>query len=247
MLLIPVTDILPPEIPNRKIVSSDELELLAESIKETGLITPVTVTPAENGYYRIIAGERRRRAAVMCGLKYLPSIIINSSESDIEIMSLVSDIHKKELHFLEIAEAIEKLRGKMTIGEISEYLSVPEGLVLSRIRLLSLPENIKWKIISGNLDENTANSLCRIDNIRRQNEITDLMLSKALSFREAYEITEVHNKKTVFTAHFKDFRIFENTIERAVDTMTASGISAKVDKASNNERIEYTIVINKMV
>lgn len=247
VLLIPAEDILPPITTNRKIISTDELELLAESIKASGLITPITVSFAEEGCYRVIAGERRRRAGILSGLKLLPCIVINADEIQSQIMSLISDIHKRELHFLEIAEAIENLRNYMTVSEISEALSIPEGMVLSRIRLLTLPENIKWKIISGNLSETTANSLCKIDDIKRQNEIAELMISKGFSFKEAYEVTEVHNKKTVFIAHFKDYRVFENTIEHAVDTMTASGISAKVEKASNNDRIEYTITINKVI
>ena len=68
-----------------------------------------------------------------------------------------------------------------------------------------------------------------------------------LSFNEAMEITELHTKKTVFTAHYKDYRIFENTIEHAIDTMTASGISAKALKHCDDEKIVYTITIDKMV
>ena len=247
VLLIPIGDILPPEIPVRKIISSEELEMLSRSIEATGLLTPLTVTYAENGLYRVISGERRRLAALKAGISAVPCLVMNSFPSDIPILSLVGDIHKKELHFLEAAEAIEKLRDYYTVEEISERLSIPEGMVLSRIRLLSLPDNIKWKIISGNLSESTANNLCKINDIRRLNEITDLMFSGQVSFNEAMEITELHTKKTVFTAHYKDYRIFENTIEHAIDTMTASGISAKALKNCDDEKIVYTITIDKMV
>lgn len=247
VLLIPIGDILPPEIPVRKIISSEELEMLSRSIEATGLLTPLTVTYAENGLYRVISGERRRLAAMKAGISAVPCLVMNSFPSDIPILSLVGDIHKKELHFLETAEAIEKLRDYYTVEEISERLAIPEGMVLSRIRLLSLPDNIKWKIISGNLSESTANNLCKINDIRRLNEITDLMFSGQVSFNEAMEITELHTKKTVFTAHYKDYRIFENTIEHAIDTMTASGISAKALKHCDDEKIVYTITIDKMV
>lgn len=247
VLLIPIGDILPPEEPVRKIISSEEIEMLARSIETAGLLTPLTVTYAERGLYRVISGERRRLAALKAGISAVPCLVMNSSPYDIPVLSLVGDIHKKELHFLESAEAIEKLRDFLSVKEISERLSIPEGMVLSRIRLLSLPENIKWKIISGNLSESTANNLCKISDISRLNEVTDLMFSGQISFNEAMEITDLHTKKTVFTAHFKDYRVFENTIEHAIDTMTASGISASVQKNCDDEKIIYTITIDKMV
>ncbi len=247
VLLIPVEDILPPEIPNRRIITSEELEGLAQSIRQSGIINPLTVCFEQSGNYRVISGERRRQAAVLCGIRNLPCIVISTDNLSSLIMSLVSDIHIKELHYLEAALAIEKLRDIMSVNEISEVLSVPEGMVLSRIRLLNLPENIKWKIISGNIDEKTANEICRIKDIRLQNEITDLIINNGMSFREALDFTDLHNKKTVFMGHFKDYKIFENTIEHAVETMTASGISAKVRKLSDDRMIEYVISINKMV
>lgn len=247
VLLIPVEDILPPEIPNRKIILSDELEGLAQSIRQSGIITPLTVSFADNGCYRIIAGERRRQAAIMCGIKYLPCIVINADNINSLVLSLVADIHIQELHFLELASAIEKLRDFMSVEDISDILSIPQGMVLSRIRLLNLPENIKWKIISGNIDEKTANAISRVDEPKRQNEITELIINNGLSFKEAYEYTDVHNKKTVFMGHFKDYKIFENTIEHAVETMTASGISAKIRKLSDDNSIEYVISINKLI
>lgn len=247
VLLIPTDDILPPEIPNRKIILSEELEVLARSIRQSGIISPLTVAFMQDGCYRIIAGERRRQAAIMCGIKQLPCIVINSDSLNSLVLSLVADIHKKELHFLEIAASIDKLRDIMSVDEISDMLSISQGMVLSRMRLLTLPDNIKWKIISGNIDEKTANAISRVEDSKRQNEITELIVNNGLSFKEAYDYTDVHNKKTVFMGHFKDFRIFENTIEHAVETMTASGICAKIRKLTDDNTIEYVITINKLI
>lgn len=245
--MIPIEDISPPPFSSRIIIPSEELELLSLSIKENGLLIPVSVKSSGNGMYQIISGERRRRAAILAGLTYLPCLLMQLTDEECRIINIADNLHRRELHFLEAAEAIELLRNYMSIEQISDVLCIPEGLILSRIRLLSLPDNIKWKIISGSLSESTANALCRITDENRQNAIVDIMISSGLSFREALEVTSMQNKKTVFVAHYKDYTVFENTIEHAVETMTASGIKANCRKAVNNTQIVYTVTIDKMV
>ena len=135
----------------------------------------------------------------------------------------------------------------MSVDEIAERLSVPEGMILSRIKLLTLSENIRWKIMTGNLSENIANALVRVEDSNRQNEIADLIISSGCSFNEALELTEKIPKRVIFTARYRDYRIFENTIEHAVDTMKASGIKAECKKAADDSKIIYTVTINKLI
>lgn len=247
ILLIPVEDILPPKFNIRSYISAEEIENLSESIKENGILNPISVKSNADGTYIIISGERRRRAAILAELTHLPCIVMNGDEDDAVIMSVTDNIHRQNLHFLEEAEIIERLRDFLSVEDISLMLTIPEGQILSRIRLLSLPDNIKWKIIVNGLTENTANQLCRLTDTRIQNDVTDLMISSNISFNEALELVKEPEKKTVFIAHYKDYTIFENTIEHAVETMTASGISVKINKSVNSKQISYCITIDKMV
>ena len=247
VILVPVEDLKPSDYSSRMVINSDELNFLALSIKKSGLLSPLVVKSCGDGTYRVISGERRRLAAITAGCDYLPCLLVNADASQAKIYQIIDNLHRRELHFLEAAAAIEELRDYMSIEEIADRLSVPAGLILSRIRLLSLPKNIQWKIISGGLSENTANCLCRLCDEKLQNQIVDSMLSLNLSFREAYELNNAQNKKTVFIAHYKDYTVFENTIEHAVDTMKASGINATSEKITDDGKIIYTVTINKLI
>lgn len=247
VILIPLEDISPPPYSSRIYMPIDELSVLSESIKENGILSPVLVKSIGDGLYQIISGERRRRAAMLAGISLLPCLLLNCDEHASRIINLNDNLHRRELHFLEAAELIDRLRDYMSVDEIAKELGIPEGLILSRIRLLQLPENIKWKIIMGNLNEATATALCKITDENRQNAIVDAMINSGLSYKEALEITKIENKKTVFVAHYKDYTIFENTIEHAVSSMAASGIQVNSEKSENPAKIVYTITIDKMI
>ena len=247
ILLIPIEDVLPAEYSSRMVVSLDELYRLSDSIRSVGIITPLTVRKEKNGVFRVIAGERRRRAAVIAGCTELPCVLVNVDSYNSAIYNIAENLHRKELHYLELAAIIDELNESFSVSEIADSLCVPEGLILSGSRLLSLPDNVKWKIMTGNVNEETANAIAGLNDEKRQNDITDLIISKGCSFREAYELTEKLPKRQVFAANYRDFRIFENTIEHAVDTMKASGINAQCEKLSDDGKIVYTVTINKMV
>ena len=247
ILLIPTEDVYPTKYSSRKVVSLEELYRLSVSIKASGILCPLIVVPCDNGCYRVVAGERRRRAAVIAGCEYLPCVVMNADEYDTILYNVCENLHRKELHFLEIASIIDELHNIMSVSELSSQLSVAEGVILSRIKLLNLPENIRWKIITGNLNEADANAIVRVSDSVRQNEITDLMINSGCSFNEAFEMTEKLPGRAVLKAHFRDIRIFENTIEHATETMLASGIDAEYIKSSDDDKITYTVTINKMI
>ena len=247
VILIPIEDIIPPEHSSRLYMPADEISVLSESIKENGILSPVLVRNAGEGLYQIIAGERRRRAALEAGVKYMPCLLLNCDAYASRIISINDNLHRRELHFLEAAQLIDELHGFLSVEEISRELSIPTGLILSRIRLLQLPDNIKWKIITGNLSEAAAIALCKISDEKRQNSVVDAMINSGLSLNEALKITEIEGKRTVFVAHYKDYTIFENTIEHAVSSMTASGINVSCEKNENSDKIVYSITINKMI
>ena len=247
ILLIPTEDVLAPEYISRKVVSLEELYKLADSIRNSGILNPLTVKKCKNGCYMVVSGERRRRAAEIAGCEYIPCVVMDIDENESVLYNICENIHRKELHYLELATILDELHDYMSVSDMADSLSVSEGMILSRIKLLTLPENIKWKIMTENLPESIANALVRVDSSDRQNEIVDLIISSGCSFSEAYELTEKLKKRVIFTAHYKDFRIFENTIEHAVDTMKASGIDADCRKVADDSKIIYTVTINKLI
>lgn len=247
VLLIPAEDIEPPEEYERTVISSEELRELADSIETIGMLNPVTVRSIGSGKYRIIAGERRRKAAELAGLEYIPSLLIQDDDEKYNIYSIAENLHRRDVHFLDTARRIEELREMYSLEEISGLLCIPEGMILSRIHLLSLPENIKWKIITGGIQEKDAVLISRITDINKRNEVTELMVSASMSFSEALETVNNSEKRTVFRARYKDMIIFTNTLDHAIKTMKASGIEADVQKTEDDRKIVYTVTINKMI
>ncbi len=247
IILVPAEDVLPPENYSRIVTSTEEINRLTESIIRNGILNPLTVRSDGNGKYIVVSGERRRIAAGLAGIRYLPCILISADELQSVIYDLSVSIHSRKLHYLECAQVIDRLHGIFSVGELAEMLNIPEGAILSRIRLLSLPENIKWKLISSDISEGTANQLCNIRDAERLKNVTDIVISSGLSVAEALKITEEDVHRPVLTAHYKDLKIFENTVEHAIDTMNASGINAKTVKSENNTHIVYTVTINKMI
>lgn len=247
IILVPAEDILPPENYVRLYLSEAEIVTLAESLKRSGMLKPITVRSAEEGKYIVVSGERRRQAAIYAGFDYIPCVVVQADEIQSIIYDLTGNLHSKELHFLELAQAIDCLHGIFSLNELSSMLSIPEGTVLSKIKLLSLPENIKWKIITAGLSETAASSLCALTDAEKMNCIADIMIKTGMSFSQAQQTAEKASPGCVFVARYKDLTVFRNTIEHAVDTMNASGINAQISKNETDTNIFYTISIDKMV
>ncbi len=247
IILVPTDDLIIPEFTYRINVGDEELHQLSMSMTERGVLTPLTVKALSDGSYEIVSGVRRYRAAKSAGFSYLPCVLIECDEIDRILISLCENTHRRTLHYLEYAEQIEILRKIYSVEQISTLLSIPEGVILSRIKLLSLPDDIKLKIIAENIDEVTANKLSRITDKNRLYKVAEYIVSDKVSFSEAMRLTEKPNLRTVVSAHFKDYTVFNNTIEHAIETMRASGINTSLDKFENEEKIVYTMVVNKLI
>lgn len=246
VILIPTCDVLPPENYMREYSDPDSIRLLADSIRTNGMLYPVTVRSSDNGKYIIISGERRRQAACQAGLEFIPCLLVAADGFQSLVYELIANLHSASTHFLECSAAVDKLHGMLSVGELSELLSIPEGQILSRIKLLSLPEHIKAQIISSGMSESLANSLCTIKDEKRLNKVCELVVD-GCGFNEAMALTEEKEEKKVISVHYKDLKVFENTIEHAVNSMTVSGIVAFSQKQESDTEIMYTVRVSKMI
>lgn len=245
-MLIPTSDVLPPEIYIRQYTDCDSLEQLAHSIETQGMLFPITVRSADNGKYIVISGERRRRAAVMARLSFIPCLLVSADSANSLLYDLTAEMHSEMPHFLECATVIDRLHSLYGIKKLSELLCVPEGRILSKIKMLSFPDNVKQKIIAHNLSESVCVSLTKIERVDRLNTVVDMLID-GFGINEAMELTEKDTQKTVLSAYFKDLTVFENTIEHAVNTMKAAGVNARSHKSVSDEQIVYTVTIPKNI
>lgn len=180
-----ITDVEPnPEQP-RKSFEEDPLQELSESIKEFGIIDPIIVTP-KNGYYQIIAGERRWRAARMAGLKEVPVIIREYTEQEIAEISLIENIQRENLNPIEEALAYQRLIQDFSLkqDEVAERVSKSRTAITNTMRLLKLCDKVQQMVIDEQISSGHARTLLAIDDAKLQYEIACQVFDESLSVRQ---------------------------------------------------------------
>ena len=148
----------------RKVFRDGSLKELAASIKEKGVLQPIIVSRAGDGSFRLIAGERRWRAAQLAGLKKIPSIVKNVASRDSLEIALIENIQREDLNPVETAEAFHKLMRdfNLTQEDLSEKVGKERATVANYLRLLKLPEEIKSLISDGSLSMGHARAILAI-------------------------------------------------------------------------------------
>ncbi|MGB2928142.1 MAG: ParB/RepB/Spo0J family partition protein, partial [Desulfobacterales bacterium] len=165
--------------------SEDELEGMARSIKEQGIIQPLLVRKDDNGY-ELVTGERRLRAAKKAGLDQVPVIVKTITNTDLLEMSIVENVQREDLNPMEEAEAYYQLIVKfdLTQDQVATRVGKSRSAVANFLRLRQLPEQIKADIINGALSMGHARALLGASNSAQQNAAWRAVVSKGLSVRE---------------------------------------------------------------
>lgn len=249
ILLIPAEIIKPNPLRSRIYYNDDQLNELARSIEENGIIEPLSVIPYEEEYYHIISGERRYKAAILTGMTELPCIVYSAELTESAIFSLINNQQQKNLNYFEEAQAIDKLHSTDNFGikELSRRLSKSENYIITRLRLLSIPEDIRKKMIEYGLTENYANIIIKIKSDKKKKQLVDKIGKERLTLAEAQKAAEDINKKHKgkIITFFGDITIFSNTIEKAIETLKNSGMNASSEKNETETYIEYIVRIAK--
>ncbi len=173
-----------PEQPRRSF-SDEGLEELAASIREIGIIQPLSLRVAPDGGYQIIAGERRWRAAQKAGLRTIPAYIRTASDSEVTEMALIENIQREDLNAIEVALAFRKLIDTydLTQERLSERVGKSRSVITNHLRLLKLPAEIQIALRDRRLDMGHARALLSIDDPKLQLKIFKQILKDGLSVR----------------------------------------------------------------
>ncbi len=169
----------------RKHFNDEKLAQLADSIKQHGVVQPLIVH-RDGSTYKIVAGERRWRAARLAGLQTVPVIVRELSSKQVMEIALIENIQREDLNPIEEAEAYERLISEygMTQEEVSETVGKSRPAITNSIRLLSLQDKIKSSLISGEISSGHARALLSIDSNDIQLKALDEINKKDLSVRE---------------------------------------------------------------
>ena len=180
-----IEELFPNRFQPRKAFSEKEQRELVASIKKSGIIQPIIVRKADNGY-EIIAGERRWRAAQQAGLKEVPVIIRGAEDQEIAELSLIENLQRENLNPIEEAEAYQTLIQKFGVlqEELANRVGKDRSTVANTIRLLKLPEEVKKAVTSKAITGGHARALLAFDAPAEQIEALKVIMARNLSVRE---------------------------------------------------------------
>jgi ParB family chromosome partitioning protein len=182
----PVEAIEPNPYQPRKRFGEEELEELVASVKEKGILTPLLVSKTAEGY-RLIAGERRWRAAQKAGLERVPVVVRESSPTESLELALIENIHRKDLNPIEEALAYQRLleETEITQEELAKRIGKERTTITNALRLLKLPRVIQQDVVEERLTMGHARALAGLKSREDQLALRDQILKKALSVRQA--------------------------------------------------------------
>ena len=185
-----ITLIEPKKTQPRKDFKKESLAELADSISKHGIIQPIIVRSLPSGYYQIIAGERRWRAAKMAGLDEVPVVIKNVDDLTAAEMTMVENLQREDLNPIEEALGYKYLvdHYNLTQEEISRQVAKSRSVVTNALRLLSLPDEVLGYIEEGELTSGHARSLLSVDDPEEQLKIAQKIIKNNLSVRETEKI-----------------------------------------------------------
>ena len=248
---IPQAMIVPNPNQPRKRFDYDELENLAQSIRENGILQPITVRKREDKKYELVSGERRLRAARLVGMVKIPSIVININDKNSAMFSIIENLQRQSLDFFEEAEAIEKLVGEyaMSREEVAQKLGLAPSTVSNKLRILRLPEEMRFELARAGLTESHARALLMLEDdnqrARALSIIVDRHLNVAESERMINQMINRNNRSRNPLRGIRDVRLFINTLNHAVDTIRRAGVEADAARSETEEYIEYVVRIPK--
>lgn len=170
----------------RKNFDREQLQALAASISEHGIIQPIIVTEGKNGYYSIIAGERRWRASRIANLAEIPAIVKTYSEIQAAEVALIENLQREDLNPIEEAEGYKLLmeRFGLTQDKVSERVGKSRSNVANMLRLLTLGEEIRDHLASGRLTTGHARALLAVSDERLRSKLADKIINEGLTVRQ---------------------------------------------------------------
>lgn len=178
----------------REVFDDSELEGLATSLRDVGVLQPLVVRPRSDGTYELVAGERRLRAAFIAGLETVPAVIRHTDDGDLLKEALVENIHRVQLNPLEEAAAFQQLLEDFGFSqeELARRLGKSRPVISNALRLLTLPVDVQRRVAAGVLSAGHAKALLALDDRDVQVRFAERIVAEGLSVRATEELVRLH-------------------------------------------------------
>ena len=250
---IPLGRIRPNPQQPRRSFDEEGLAELAASIRSCGILQPLTVRRAGDGY-ELVAGERRLRAARIAGLREVPCLVAQVGEEDSALLALMENLQRRDLDCWEEAQAIARLISRYGLSqeEAARRLGRAQPTVANKLRLLRLPEDVRALLRENGLTERHARARLRLQDPEVQRRAAGDMVRRGMNVAqaEAYvekllqsaQVTPPRGRSTYI---IKDVRLFLNSVDRGLHLMRQAGVDAGWNRQDTDREILLTIRIPK--
>ena len=247
---VPIDTIFPNPYQPRKNFDDAALEDLSASIAQYGVLQPLLVSPAEDGRYMLIAGERRLRASKMAKLAEVPVIISEYTSQQIAEIALIENLQREDLHYLEEAEGYEKLMNQFHITQeaMAARVGKKQSTIANKLRLLRLSAPVRKVLMDAELSERHARALLKLPDDEKRLEVLETIVAKNLSVRQTEEYinklldgkSEEKRKRMVIV---NDVRIYLNSIKQVVDAVKTAGIPVAMEQTLEGDEVIISVRI----
>ncbi len=257
--LLSIDSILPSSWQPRRTFDDDALGQLADSIRQFGLMQPITVRATSGSRYELIAGERRLRACRMLGESHIKATILHVSDAEAALMTMAENLQREDLSFFEEAEGYRRLTEelRLTQQQLADKLGRQQSTIANKLRLLRLTPEVRDAVTRHGLSERHARALLRLHDEDEQLSVIDSVVLGNLNVQQTEELVDRHvnNLLTIekaqsklmptFSRAWRDWRLFANTMKSAVGELKASGLDAQFVLNDVGPYVEMKVVIPK--
>lgn len=251
---IPLAKIHANQFQPRTVFDEEKIEELARTIHVHGVIQPIVVRDSQQeGFYEIIAGERRFRAMTSLGWEEVPAIVRQLSDKETASIALIENLQREELTAIEEAHAYSNLLQiqEITQEALAQRLGKSQSAVANKLRLLKLPEAVQQALLTRSITERHARALLPVKDLELQQQLLEQLLEEGLNVKELEErikaLTEEAPKKPKKRrkAVSRDMRIAMNTIKESLSMVKKSGIKLDTQEEDHEDYYQITVKIPK--
>lgn len=243
-LSLPISQVEPGLKQPRKRFDEDSLQDLADSIRAHGVIQPLTVRRLASGYYQIIAGERRWRAAKMAGLTEIPAVIIEADDRKVMELGLIENLQREDLNPVEEANGYKVLMDEygLTQEEVSQRVGKSRPAVANALRLLALPDPVHQLLEEGKLSAGHARAILAAPTGELQKKLAQKVIAEDLSVRQTEALAKrlaADKKEPPAPAPGPDLSIYLRAAEKSLAARFGRKVNIISGKKKGKIELEY--------
>ena len=258
---LPIDQIRPSPFQARREFSEQELAALAQSIRENGLLQPISVRKVSDGGYELVAGERRLRACRLAKMNTIPAILCDYDDERTAALGLLENIQRADLNPFEQAQGLKDVMvlWDCTQAEAAKRLGMAQPTFANKLRLLQLNADQRQFVLDNGLTERHARALLRLHDEEMQMHVIQIIVQQNLNVKATEDLVErtisrmygiekeeeeqSRTRPSKISGFVRDTRLFVNSLRTVVQQMTDAGLNPKLESRDKEEGMEIKIWI----